>query len=245
MAKSSIHLQTAKGGTILHNARENYSKSVVFTDEKNELWNDSKTAFKLFREELEFRTKAYTERTGQKLHKNTSTLISGVVNLEQHHTLEDLIPIKKYLEDKFDTKVIQMSIHRDEGKLISIADEDIKLVSGIDFFLNHTDKKLYFEKEFINEVNMAEWKMEKNYHGHFEMLGLDIQGKTFRHKMNIYALKNLQDFTAETLKMERTPSNVIVNEKGGVKRKSRFIKKRLDTHEFKASKEENEVKKNY
>ena len=233
MAKSSIHLQTAKGGTILHNARENYSKSVVFTDEQNELWNDSKTAFKMFRDELEIRTKAYTERTGQKLHKNTSTLISGVVNLEQHHTLEDLFPIKKYLENKFDTKVIQMSIHRDEGKLISIDDEDIKLVSGTDFFLNPADKKLYHEKEFINEVNMSEWKMEKNYHGHFEMLGLDTQGKTFRHKMNMYALKQLQDFTAETLKMERTPSNVIV-ENGKTKRKNTSNSKRLDTHEFKA-----------
>ena len=64
MGKSSIHMQTATAGTILHNARENYSKSVVFPDEKNELWNDSKTAFKMFRDELEIRTKAYTERTG-------------------------------------------------------------------------------------------------------------------------------------------------------------------------------------
>ena len=40
MGKSSIHLQTAKGGSIIHNSRENYSKSVVFKDEKNELWNE-------------------------------------------------------------------------------------------------------------------------------------------------------------------------------------------------------------
>ena len=128
MAKSSIHLQTAKGGTILLNARENYSKSVVFTDEKNELWNDSKTAFKLFRDELEIRTKAYTERTGQKLHKTTSTMISGVVNLEQKHTLKDLEKIKDYLEKEFDTKVIQMSVHRDEGKLINKENEDLLML---------------------------------------------------------------------------------------------------------------------
>lgn len=244
MAKSSIHLQTAKGGTILHNARENYSKSVVFTDEKNELWNDSKTAFKMFRDELEIRTKAYTERTGQKLHKTTSTLISGVVNLEQKHTLKDLEKIKDYLEKEFDTKVIQMSVHRDEGKLINKENEDLKLVSGKDFFLNAKDNELYFDSKFTKKINMDEWKIEKNYHGHFEMLGLDTQGKTLRKKMNIVKLSKLQDFTAQSLGMERSLSNVIVNEKGKAQRKSTTNKKRLDTHEFKEqAKIINETKK--
>ena len=244
MGKSSIHLQTAKGGTILHNARENYSKSVVFTDEKNELWNDSKTAFKMFRDELEIRTKAYTERTGQKLHKTTSTMISGVVNLEQKHTLKDMEKIKDYLEKEFDTKVIQMSIHRDEGKLINKENEDLKLVSGKDFFLNAKDNELYFDNKFTKKINMNEWKIEKNYHGHFEMLGLDTQGKTLRKKMNIVKLSKLQDFTAQSLGMERTLSNVIVNEKGKAQRKSTTNKKRLDTNEFKEqAKIINETKK--
>lgn len=244
MGKSSIHLQTAKGGTVLHNARENYSKSVVFTDEKNELWNDSKTAFKMFRDELEVRTKAYTERTGQKLHKTTSTMISGVVNLEQHHTLKDMEKIKDYLEKEFGTKVIQMSVHRDEGKLINKENQDLKLVSGKDFFLNAKDNKLYFDSKFENKINMNEWQIEKNYHGHFEMLGLDNEGKTLRKKMNIIKLSKLQDFTAQSLGMERTISNVIVNEKGKAQRKSTTNKKRLDTHEFKEqAKIINETKK--
>ena len=244
MAKSSIHLQTAKGGTILHNARENYSKSVVFTDEKNEIWNDSKTAFKLFRDELEIRSNAYTQRTKQKLQKHTSTMISGVVNLEQKHTLKDMEKIKDYLEKEFDTKVIQMSVHRDEGKLINKENEDLKLVSGKDFFLNAKDNELYFDNKFTKKINMDEWKIEKNYHGHFEMLGFDTQGKTLRKKMNIVKLSKLQDFTAQSLGMERTLSNVIVNEKGKAQRKSTTNKKRLDTHEFKEqAKIINETKK--
>ena len=242
MGKSSIHLQTAKAGTILHNARENYSKSVVFLDETNEIWNDSKTAFKMFRDELAVRSEAYTRRTKQKLHKSTSTMISGVVNLEQHHTLEDMEKIKDELEKEFDTKVIQMSVHRDEGKLINKENEDLKLVSGKDFFLNTKDNELYFDSKFTKKINMNEWKIEKNYHGHFEMLGLDSQGFTLRKKMNIVRLSKLQDFTAQSLGMERTPSNVIQNENGKFQRKTTTNKKRLDTHEFKASKKrENEV----
>ena len=91
---------------------------------------------------------------------------------------------------------------------------------------------------------MNEWKIEKNYHGHFEMLGLDTQGKTLRKKMNIVKLSKLQDFTAQSLGMERSLSNVIVNEKGKAQRKSTTIKKRLDTNEFKEqAKIINETKK--
>lgn len=247
MGKSSIHLQTAKGGSIIHNSRENYSKSVVFTDEKNELWNDSKTAFKMFRDELEIRSNAYTTRTKQKLQKNTSTMLSAVTNLEQHHTLKDLEKIKDYLEKEFDTKVIQMAIHRDEGKLVKKDDESIKLVSGIDFFLNEKNNKLYFDNKFEKEINMNEWNIEKNYHGHFEMLGIDSLGKSIRTKMNIYKLSQMQDFTAKVLGMERTKSNVQTVEKNGVKKVERIStnnKKRLDTNEFKEAKKiENETVK--
>lgn len=182
MGKSSIHMQTATAGTILHNARENYSKSVVFTDEKNEIWNDSKTAFKMFRDELEIRSNAYTARTKQKLQKNTSTMISAVVNLEQHHTLKDLEDLKNYIEKEFDTKIIQMAIHRDEGKLINKNNPLNKLVSGKDFFLNTKDNELYFDSKFTQKINMAEWEIEKNYHAHFEMLGIDSQGNSLRKK---------------------------------------------------------------
>ena len=64
-------------------------------------------------------------------------------------------------------------------------------------------------------------------------MGLDSQGQAIRQKMNRFVLSNLQDFTAQTLNMERGNNYQI---KKSVKR--------LDTHEFKASKkEENEVKK--
>ena len=55
MGKSSIHIQKASNGAITHNSRENYSKSVVFTDEKNELWNDKKSAYEIYKSETDKR----------------------------------------------------------------------------------------------------------------------------------------------------------------------------------------------
>ena len=235
MGKSSIHIQKASGGAITHNSRENYSKSVVFHDEKNELWNDKKSAFQIYREELKNRVEAYTNRTNQKLQKTAVTHLSAVVNLEQHHTLKDLENIKEELEKVFDTKVFQMAIHRDEGK-IKHKETGEYLVSGIDFFYNEQDNKYYTKKDknkYENELNIYEYDIEKNYHAHIEFMGLDSQGQAIRQKMNRFVLSNLQDFTAQTLNMERGNNYQI--------KKSA---KRLDTHDYKAEKKaENEVKK--
>lgn len=235
MGKSSIHIQKASNGAITHNSRENYSKSVVFTDEKNELWNDKKIAYEIYRSELKKRVEAYTNRTNQKLQKTAVTHLSAVVNLEQHHTLKDLEKIKDELEKVFDTKVFQMAIHRDEGKIKHKVSGEY-LVSGIDFFYNPDDKKYYSKKDkhtFLNELNINEYDIEKNYHAHIELMGLDSEGQAIRQKMNRFVLSNLQDFTAQTLDMERGNNYQI---KKSVKR--------LDTHQFKASKKkENEVKK--
>lgn len=249
MAISSIHIAKAIASAIIHNSRDYYSKSVVFFDEENELWNDSKTAYKIYKEELAKRTLAYTKRTKQKLQKTAVTHLSAVINLEQHHTLKDLEKIKDELEKIFDTKVFQMAIHRDEGKIKHKKTGEY-LVSGIDFFYNPDDKKYYTKKDkniYSNELNINEFVIQKNYHAHIEMMGLDSQGQAIRQKMNMYKLSQLQDFTAETLKMQRGNNNVEVVKENGVekvKRKTTRNKKRLDTHPYKASKKvENELKK--
>ena len=235
MGKSSIHIQKASAGAITHNSRENYAKSVVFTDEKNELWNDKKRAFEIFKNELAIRSEAYSKRTNQKLQKTAVTHLSAVVNLERHHTLKDLEKIKDELEKVFDTKVFQMAIHRDEGKIKHKKTGEY-LVSGIDFFYDVNDNKYYTSKIkniYSNELDINEYSIEKNYHAHIEMMGLDSDGNAIRQKMNRFVLSNLQDFTAQTLDMER-----------GNNYQLKKSAKRLDTNEFKKqAKKENEVKK--
>ena len=148
--------------------------------------------------------------------------IGAVVNLEQHHTLKDLEKIKDELEKVFDTKVFQMAIHRDEGKIKHKVSGDY-LVSGTDFFLNPKDNNLYYDKKYTKPLNLQDYEIEKNYHAHIEMMGLKSDGKAIRQDMNKFKLSKLQDFVAESLQMERGKNYRI--EKSS---------KRLDTHEFKA-----------
>lgn len=227
---SSIHIQKSSAGSVHHNSRENFSHSVVFTDEKNELLNNAKESFTIYRDELKIRSEAYSNSTGQKLQSRAVTQLSAVINLEQHHTMKDLEKIKTYLEKEFDTKVFQMAIHRDEGKLKEKTTGNY-LVSGTDFFLNPKDNKHYFDKKYTKPLNLDNYTIEKNYHAHIEMMGLKSDGKAIRQDMNRFKLSKLQDFVAESLQMQRG-KNYLIDKSS----------KRLDTHEFKQAKKiENEV----
>lgn len=231
---SSIHIRKATAGSVAHNSRETHSYSVVFPDEKNECSHSSKEAFKEYRQELAIRAKAYQDRTHQKLQKNAITHLSAVVNLEQHHTLKDLETIKKYIEKKFDTKVFQMSIHRDEGKLVSKEDEKLVYTSGEDFFMDTKTQELFWDKKFTKKVDMSQYDIVKNYHAHIEFLGLDSKGEAIkRNYMSKYNLSQLQTFVAKELGMERGKNYYETKEKAP---------KRLDVLEFKranTSKREN------
>lgn len=261
-AKSSIHIDPGHDGYFAHNSRETFSVSQVFFDELNEISRSKEESFRVYHEELELRSDEYTKRVNQDLQKNAITHLSAIINLNVHHILDDLNPIVEHLEQELDTKVFQITVHRDEGKLIH-KESGKKLVSGEDFFADPKDGKLYYDRKFKEPIDMDEWKLEKNYHAHIEMIGIDSEGYAIkRNRLHTYFLRNLQTFTANTLGMERggyTPSysrEQVVEIRSKLKDRSEyenpkvygiafnkvardlgyFIKKekRLDTHDFKA-----------
>lgn len=178
----------------------------------------------------------------------------------------------EFLEKRLDTKIFQVGLHRDEGKLIH-KKSGLKLVSGKDFFANPKNKKLYFDEQFKKPINMDYFEVEKNYHAHFEMMGIDSEGKAIkRNRLSRSFLKELQTFTAKSLQMERGKevvpySKQEMNEiKAQLKDKSEYSNsreygiafnkvakelgyfkkktKRLDTHDHKAkAKIENDAEK--
>ena len=115
MRKSSIHIEKGNLGYCFHNTRQKPTANSIFSQEKNEYDNDAVKAIELYKNELRKRETAYTKRTGKKLHKNTITHLSAIVNLNQTHTLEDLKKVADYLEESLDAKVFQVALHADEG----------------------------------------------------------------------------------------------------------------------------------
>ena len=178
MAISSIHIEPGNGGFFSHNSRESETKNSIFDDEENFCSSTKKESFEIYREELKIRSAAYTKRTNQKLQKNAITHLSAISNFNKDHSPEDIKKVCNYLEEKLDTKIIQYSMHRDEGHIIENESEDIHESINIDTAI-------------------------KNYHGHIEMMGLDSQGNSIRRKLDKPFLKNLQTDVANILNMER------------------------------------------
>ncbi len=113
--QSSGHFGKGHSGYFFHNDRSTETNNSIFSDEKNEYSCSAKEALQIYQKELLIRSQKYTEITGQKLQKNAITHRSLIINLEQHHTLQNLEEIRNYLEQELDTKVLQIAIHRDEG----------------------------------------------------------------------------------------------------------------------------------
>lgn len=171
MAISSIHIEAGKMGFFGHNSRELLTKNAIFDDEKNYFSTSSAKAIKLYKEELAKRSEAYTQRVGQKLHSKTITHLSAIVNFNKEHTPEDIKKVCDYLEEKFDTKVIQYAMHRDEGH---ITDDGEKIKNyhahieflGLDSQGNSVRRKLD-KKALINlqtdVANILDMQRGRNY----------------------------------------------------------------------------------
>ena len=115
MAVSSIHIEAGKLGYCFHNSRERKTVNSIFPENGIEVDNKAEDAIKIFKTELKKREQAYIRRTGKKLHSKTIKHISAIVNLEKHHTLQDVKKVAEFLEKELNTKVFQIAIHRDEG----------------------------------------------------------------------------------------------------------------------------------
>ncbi|QDD68173.1 hypothetical protein [Caminibacter pacificus] len=108
---------------LTHNARDGDKKvdsSIFPKDENVVIPASSQEAKERYKILIKERKKLYEEKFKRKLHPKTKKLLSAVVVLDKHHTIEDVKKVAKYFEDKLNTDVIQIALHRDEGYI----DED-------------------------------------------------------------------------------------------------------------------------
>jgi hypothetical protein len=206
-AKSSIHFAPGGAGYFAHNDREKKTVNTIFSDEKNEYSCTSLEAITTYRAELSKRSIAYTNRTKQSLQKNAVTHRSAILNLHQHHTIEDLEPIIKKIEKDLDTKVLQVAIHRDEGHVE-----------------NGEQIKNYHAHIEIMGLDTTGTSLAQHQYKNTKQRTTKNKFKTTRTKrLDSKYYRELQTFVADTLKMERG--------------KVGSDAKRLDTYEFKAYKQ--------
>ena len=111
---SSIHIEAVKTASFAHNDRTMKVSYLISSSEDNYCSCSSDEASQKFHELKSQASANYTARTKQRIQKKTVFLKEAIVNLEAHHTKEDLKPIIKKLEG-YGFTVLQFAIHRDEG----------------------------------------------------------------------------------------------------------------------------------
>lgn len=151
---SSIHIGKVSTGSFIHNDRTQKVSYLIDSSDLNEYSKNSSDSIQEFNLLKSEAIKKYTERTNQKMQKSTVFLKEAIVNLEAHHTLKDLEPIIKKLES-YGFKVIQASIHRDEGFKNSDNELEKNYHAHITMFAldKETGKSVKFGKDYRTELS--------------------------------------------------------------------------------------------
>lgn len=231
MATSSIHIEAGGGGYFDHNSRERETANAIFDDEPNFCSVDKKEAFEVYRSELKIRSDAYTDRTGQKLQKNAVTHLSAIVNFNKEHTPEDMKRVCDLLERKFDTKIIQYAMHRDEGHIKEDGTPDKNYHAHIEFMgLNSKGESI---RRQLTRATLSELQSEVA-----KELGME-RGRSTTYTKDQYKL-----ITADLKKPEEYESKKEYNKAFRERALELNIHKpkgkRLDTYDFKFHQQEKE-----
>ena len=111
-AKASINVKAVKSNSEHHNNRES-ELGYVYT----ELTVNNDKYIEQTVNEAEKECREYCkEVSGRKMMANATPIREAVVNLNAHHTQEDVLKLADDLKEKFGIDCFQVHIHRDEGK---------------------------------------------------------------------------------------------------------------------------------
>lgn len=198
MAISSINFAKSSGGSFAHNDRTISPDYLIDDSKLNEVSCSADQAQAKLQELYAEAKENYQATYGQKFQtKFENTHWEAVVNLNANHTLKDLEELSRAIEKETGFTTLQISIHRDEGKITEDGRKEKNYHAHINFFTcdRETGRQLY--RRTISNSERERIRKET---------GLAKDEPIPKHLsavMDKEKLSKLQDITALTLKMER------------------------------------------
>ena len=174
---------------------------LIDTSENNECSVSSSEAIETYQRMKIEAEKNYIKRTHQKMQKSTIFLKEAIVNLQEHHTLKDLEPIKEKLES-YGFTVLQMAIHKDEGFLkgdekkknyhahITMLNVDIETGRTVKFGKNYRTELSKLQTFTAQTLGMERGKVSVKEHAKELNVGVEKASKRldtheYKHAMKI------------------------------------------------------------
>lgn len=198
MAISSINFAKSSAGSFAHNDRTISPDYLIDDSRLNEVSCTADQAQAKLQQLYAEAKENYQATYGQKFQtKFENTHWEAVVNLNANHTLKDLEELSRAIEKETGFTTLQISIHRDEGKITEDGRKEKNYHAHINFFTcdRETGRQLY-----RRTISNSERERIRKEHG----LAKDEPiPKHLSAVMDKEKLSKLQDITALTLKMER------------------------------------------
>lgn len=202
MAISSINFAKSSGGSFAHNDRTEKEPVYLLPVEhrlENECDRSALEAQKMLEDLFENAKENYQKTYGQKFQtKFENVHWEAVINLNKEHTIKDVERLVREIEKETGFTAVQISIHRDEGRINEKTDHPIyNLHAHVNFFTldPETGQQLY--RRSISNSEREKIRKEHNIPDG-EKIPRHLTGVMDKTK-----LSKLQDITAEALGMER------------------------------------------
>lgn len=198
MAISSINFAKSSAGSFAHNDRTISPDYLIDDSKLNEVSCSADQAQAKLQELYAKAKEGYENTYQQKFQtKFENTHWEAAVNLNAHHTLKDVEELARAIEKETGFTTLQISIHRDEGKITEDGKKEKNYHAHINFFtLDQNNGKQLYRRSISNAERE---KIRKEYQiPDGEKIPKHLTAVMDREKMS-----KLQDITALTLKMER------------------------------------------
>ncbi|MDD2782291.1 hypothetical protein [Sulfuricurvum sp.] len=202
MAISSINFAKSSGGSFAHNDRSEKEPNYLLPIEhrlENECNRSAVEAQKMLENLFENAKENYSKTYGQKFQtKFENAHWEAVINLNKEHSIKDVERLVREIEKETGFTAVQISIHRDEGRLNEKTGHPIyNLHAHVNFSTldPETGRQLY--RRSISNSEREKIRKEN---------GIPDGEKIPKHLtavMDKAKLSKLQDITAEALGMER------------------------------------------
>lgn len=202
MAISSINFAKSSGGSFAHNDRSEKEPNYLLPVEhrlENECDRSAVEAQKMLEDLFENAKENYSKTYGQKFQtKFENAHWEAVINLNKEHTIKDVERLVREIEKETGFTAVQISIHRDEGRINEKTGHPIyNLHAHVNFSTldPETGRQLY--RRSISNSEREKIRKEN---------GIPDGEKIPKHLtavMDKAKLSKLQDITAEVLGMER------------------------------------------
>jgi hypothetical protein len=112
MSKSSIHISNSSASALLHNERVFDVDYAIDDKARNDVYQYHQIQDLVLEAKADY---SFHQKNNRSMNKSAKLIKEAIVNLNEHHTIDDVKELCKQIKKEFGYEPMHIAIHRDEG----------------------------------------------------------------------------------------------------------------------------------